>query len=187
MTFSEYIAYFQDIVAKETAELAAPYNNPDYLDYTKLNWHRMNRWLKTGSLSEALMQKVKSISTPQHWILITEPWCGDAAHSVPFIELLSRENPFITLSYELRDSEPHRIDSYLTRGGKSIPKLVIKNAEGHDLGTWGPRPAGCQEIYDRLMQEKASFDKVKEEIQHWYNNNKGVAIQEELSALLGQL
>lgn len=183
MTFSEYILYFQDIVAKGLEEQGSPYNNPDYLDYTKMNWHRMNRWLKTGILSEELAGKVKSIHQPQEWLLITEPWCGDAAHSVPFIELLSRLNPLITLNYELRDSEPYSINSYLTRGSKSIPKLVIRNAEGEDLGTWGPRPEGCQVIYDTLMAEKAPFDKVKEEIQNWYNGNKGVAIQQELDDL----
>lgn len=183
MTFSEYTTYFQEIVVKEAETQAPPYDNPDYLEYTKLNWHRMNRWLKTGILSEALMQKIKGIHQPQQWILITEPWCGDAAHSVPFIELLSRLNPLITLSYELRDSEPHRINNYLTRGTKSIPKLVIRNAEEEDVNTWGPRSAGCQLVYDSLMAEKASFEKIKGEIQNWYNGNKGVAIQEELLLL----
>ena len=144
----------------------------------------MNRWRKTGKLSEELKLAIQEINTPQHWIVITEPWCGDAAHSVPFIEMASAENPLITVSYELRDSEPFRINDYLTHGGKSIPKLIIQDAKGNDLGTWGPRPKDCQDLYARLMAENADFEKIKTEIQHWYNTNKGVDVQKELLDLI---
>lgn len=184
MTFEAYHQYFESIIQKSAAEHTAPYNNPDYFDYTRLNWSRMNRWLKTGQLTDAMTEAVKAIDAAQEWIIITEPWCGDAAHSVPFFEMISRLNPLITVSYELRDSEPFRINKYLTNGGKSIPKLVIRDANGKDLATWGPRPVACQEIYSRLTAEKADFEKVKTELQLWYNADKGMGVQEELTALL---
>ncbi len=184
MTFQEYLNYFKNIIDAPIEKQTAPYDHADYIDYTKLNWSRMNRWLKTGKLSEALKNAVREISIPQHWIIITEPWCGDAAHSIPFIQLASAENPLITVSYELRDSEPFRINDYLTHGAKSIPKLVIRNAEGIDLGSWGPRPSACQDVYDDLKAKKADFGKVKTSIQHWYNSNKGEDLQIELSELL---
>lgn len=183
MTFQEYSTGFEKIVNTPSAEQAAPYDNSDYIDYTKLNWSRMNRWLKKSTLSEDLKSIIHQINTPQQWIVITEPWCGDAAHNVPFIELASRENPLINISYELRDSEPFRINEYLTNGSKSIPKLVIRDAEGNDLATWGPRPKACQDVYEKLIAENADFEKTKTEIQHWYNSNKGHDIQEELLAL----
>jgi len=184
MTFEAYHQYFETIIQKTPDQQTAPYNNPDYFDYTKLNWSRMNRWLKTGQLTDAVKEAVLAINTPQQWIIITEPWCGDAAHSVPFLEMISRLNPLISVSYELRDSEPFRINDYLTNGGKSIPKLIIKDNTGADLATWGPRPAACQEIYNRLTAEKADFEKVKTELQLWYNADKGVGVQEELTSLL---
>lgn len=184
MTFQEYRDYFQSIINTPFDEQRAPYNNVDYINYTRLNWSRMNRWLKTGKLSGELKNAVHDIHTPQRWIVITEPWCGDAAHSVPFIELASAENPLIAVSYELRDSEPFRINDYLTLGGKSIPKLVIQDAAGNDLGSWGPRPKDSQNLYARLIAEKAEFEKIKTEIQHWYNTNKGEDLQNELTALV---
>lgn len=184
MTFEAYHQYFESIIQKNVTEHTAPYNNPDYFDYTRLNWSRMNRWLKTGQLTDAMTYAVKAIDSPQQWIIITEPWCGDAAHSVPFLEMISRLNPLITVSYELRDSEPFRINDYLTNGGKSIPKLVIRDGKGKDLATWGPRPAACQEIYSKLTAEKADFEKVKTELQLWYNADKGIGVQEELTNLL---
>lgn len=184
MTFQEYLSYFETLVGTPLEAQTAPYDNPDYIDYTRLNWSRMNRWLKKGDLSESLKRVIQEIQVPQQWIVITEPWCGDAAHSVPFIELASRENALIQVSYELRDSEPFRINDYLTNGSKSIPKLVIRDAEGNDLATWGPRPVGCQEVYTKLINENADFERTKTEIQHWYNANKGEDIQDELFTLL---
>jgi len=182
MTFQEYSTHFENILHTDSHQ--PPYDNPQYLDYTKLNWSRMNRWLKTGQLLDEMIALIRQIDEPQQWIVITEPWCGDAAHSIPFIEMMARENSLITTSYELRDTAPFLIEQYLTNGARSIPKLIIRDAQGNDLATWGPRPKDCQTIYQALTAEKASFDIVKVQLQNWYNANKGQDIQKELIALL---
>lgn len=186
MNFEEYRAYFENILKKDKTEQQTPYENPDYLDYTKLNWSRMNRWFKTGKLSDELVGMIEKINSPQEWIVITEPWCGDAAHNIPFIEMLARHNPLISISYNLRDTAPFLIDKYLTNGTKSIPKLIVRNEQGKDLGTWGPRPEDCQKLYSNLAKENAPFEKTKLEIQNWYNANKGVDVQNELMQLIAQ-
>ena len=183
MTFQEYKDYFQEILHQPTP--SAPYDNPDYLNYTKLNWSRMNRWLKTGHLNEEIKSKVESIKNKQNWIVITEPWCGDAAHIVPFFEMIGQLNNNISIRYELRDSEPHRIEQYLTNGkSKSIPKLIIRNQSEDDLAVWGPRPAACQKVYDELLAKNEDYDTIKTELQLWYNKDEGKEILLELSALL---
>lgn len=187
MTFEAYRAYFENIVNTPVDQQTAPYDNPDYIDYTNMNWLRMNRWFKTASLSAALKAAVQKINAPQTWIVITEPWCGDAAHNIPFIDMAARVNPLIQISYELRDSAPFRIADYLTNGTKSIPKLIIRNQAGEDLGTWGPRPEDCQGLYQELLAEKADFEKIKIEIQTWYNANKGRDVQTELTELIDAL
>lgn len=187
MTFQEYRDYFEKIVNTPTEEHNAPYDDATYIDYTKLNWSRMNRWMKTGKLSDELVNAVKQIDAPQHWIVITEPWCGDAAHNVPFIEMAGRENPNITVSYELRDSEPFRIEQYLTNNTRSIPKLIMRDGTGKDLATWGPRPEGCQQLQSKLAAEKADLERLKIEIQQWYNADKGISIQQELTAVLASI
>ncbi len=183
MNFQTYLEQFEHILTASNRQ--APYDNEDYLNYTKLNWSRMNRWLKKGVLLPLVKEKIQSIAEKQEWIVITEPWCGDASHIVPFIHMMAELNPLIEVSYELRDSEPHRIEHYLTNGSKAIPKLVIKNAAGEDLATWGPRPAACQVLYKELHESKAPFEEVKIKLQNWYNEHQGVEIQEEIVALLG--
>lgn len=182
MNFSEYQQYFQSII--DHPKPPAPYDKPDYFDYAKLNWSRMNRWLKVGVLSDEIKATVSKIDRVQHWTVITEPWCGDAAHIVPFFQLISLWNPLIEIDYQLRDTEPFLINSYLTNGGKAIPKLIIRDDAGADLATWGPRPSECQLLYSRLTAEKADFEIVKTELQKWYNQDKGRLILEELNHIL---
>ena len=144
----------------------------------------MKRWLKTGEILPSVKEKIEGIKEPQQWIVITEPWCGDASHIVPFIQMMAELNPLIQVEYELRDSEPNRINEYLTNGSKAIPKLIIRSGEGKDLATWGPRPAECQVLYKELHDSKAPFEEVKIGLQNWYNEHQGVEIQEEIMALL---
>lgn len=81
MDFIAYTAEFDRILNNPAPP--APYDKADYLNYTKLNASRMRRWLRKGVLSEELAKAIADIKTAQQWIVITEPWCGDAAHSIP--------------------------------------------------------------------------------------------------------
>lgn len=182
MNFQQYQDYFQDILSNPNPP--APYDNADYFDYAKLNWSRQQRWLKTGVIDPVLAQTIADIKKPQTWIIITEPWCGDASHIVPFIHKIAELNPLINAIYQLRDAEPFLIDQYLTNGGKAIPKLIIRDETGKDLVNWGPRPAECQVIYTELTAAKADFETVKVELQKWYNQDKGVSMQRELNEAL---
>lgn len=182
MDFQSYLNYFKEIVVNPNPP--APYDNPLYIDYTKLNWSRMNRWLKTVVIEEALQAVVKRINQPQSWIIITEPWCGDAAHLVPFMEMIARLNPLISVDYELRDAPPFRIEQYLTNGSRSIPVLIVRDQNGNDWFHWGPRPVEAQALYKALTERNADFEETKITLQNWYNKDKGQSIQSELKLLL---
>ncbi|GHE37732.1 thioredoxin family protein [Sphingobacterium griseoflavum] len=182
MTFQEYLDYFEQILASP-AEYP-PYDDVEYFNYTKLNWSRMNRWLKRFEPSAVMKNLVASITEHQHWIVITEPWCGDAAHSVAQLYQIVKNNPNIDFDIQLRDTHPFLIDDYLTNGGKSIPKLIIRNDVGHDKVIWGPRPQALQAIFESMKAESKSFEEIKEVLQKWYNEDKGIALQDELIAKL---
>ncbi|EEI93758.1 hypothetical protein HMPREF0765_0611 [Sphingobacterium spiritivorum ATCC 33300] len=182
MKFEAYLAYFEDILHNPAAHAA--YQDEEYFHYTKMNWSRMSRWLKKFEPSAEAKAFFGTITTKQHWILITEPWCGDAAHSVPMIYKMVKDNPNIELDIQLRDTAPFLIEQYLTNGGKSVPKLVIRNEAGEDLAVWGPRPDGCTAVFMQMKAKGAEFEEIKEEIQKWYNQDKGEEIQGELIKLL---
>jgi len=181
MNWNEYLNEFETILNSDNPP--APYDNAEYWNYTKLNNARLNRWLKTAVLSENTKEIVHSVQQNQKWILITEPWCGDAAHIAPIIYMMSALNPKIELIVQLRDTDSE-IDKYLTNGGKSIPILVVRDAVGKDLFHWGPRPSNAQELFSELKQDNASFEEIKEALQYFYNKDKTESIQKEITALL---
>jgi hypothetical protein len=151
MDFIAYQQLFLDIL--NAADPQAPYDNPDYLNYTRLNWSRQQRWLKVGVLNNDLTEVVSRIDEEQLWTVITEPWCGDASHTLPFIHRISMVNPLVKVDYTLRDTMPFLIDRYLSNGARSIPKLIIADKDNNDLAVWGSRPAGCQLLYQQLLKD----------------------------------
>ncbi len=180
-----YLKTFDDIINNPTPPV--PYDNPLYYDYLKLNRSRQNRWLKTGVITEKLSDLVKAISDNMTWYIITEPWCGDAAHSVPFLYKIAALNSRISVKIIWRDTPPFMIESYLTNGGKAVPKLVARNEKGEDVFTWGPRPAPCQEIFLKLKEKEADFEEQKITLQNWYNQDKGQTLQSEFEVILEEI
>ena len=179
MTRHEYEQYFTSIATGEIK--TPPYDDFLYFDYTKLNASRYQRWIKKGRLDNTLIEVVKQ-TTFIHWTVITEPWCGDAAHSVPFIALLAQVNPAINLNIELRDSAPFTIDRYLTNGTKSIPVFIF--SDGVTEKIWGPRPQELADIFKSLENKDLSFDEKKLELQKWYNKDEGKSLQKEILEIL---
>lgn len=179
MKLAEYKAQFDDIL--EGRNTKAPYDSEQYRNYVKMNQARMKRWDRKGKLLPELEETVINIDEKMSWILITEPWCGDAAHSNPFITKLASLNPNISLEIQNRDAPDSEIDNYLTNGGKSIPMLVVRDSEGKDIFNWGPRPTDAQEMY--LELRKNNSPDVMNDMQGWYNKNKGADLQQELYEL----
>jgi len=177
MNFSTYKSYFNSVLI--SAKKEKPYDNPEYLNYATLNWFRQERWFKNGILASDLIEIISGI-TDQHWIFITEPWCGDAAHILPFVVMHCEKNQHINLEIKMRDVEPFLIDNYLSGQSRSIPKLIVRNSSGVDLFTWGSRPQACQNFYDELTEKKVDHCFLDIELQKWYNADKGQSFQREL-------
>lgn len=182
MQYTEYLQLFDTILKSDKPQ--APYDDAEYLNYTKLNDSRMKRWNKTAVLNEATKDALQSLDKKQHWIIIAEPWCGDASQIVPFLVKMAEESPAITYEIQLRDAAPFLIDSYLTNGGKAIPKMISRDAEGNDLFVWGPRPKEAQDFVVNSKEQGIPMEQVKVDLQNWYNTNKGEAIQKELVELI---
>lgn len=180
MELATYESQFDDIL--EGRNTSAPYDSEDYIHYVKMNQRRINRWNKKGKLLPELVETVQNINEKMSWLLITEPWCGDAAHSHPFIAKLASLNPNIELEIQNRDAAGSEIDKYLTNGGRSIPMLVARDSLGKDLFHWGPRPTEAQEMYVELR--KNNSPDIMNDLQVWYNKNKGEDMQQELLKLL---
>ncbi|MEO9482291.1 MAG: thioredoxin family protein [Ekhidna sp.] len=153
----------------------------DLIYYTKLNAQRSKRIGKTSVVDSGLAERIQALPK-QTWLLITETWCGDAANSVPLIAKLAELNPSIDLRIVLRDENLELMDQFLTKGGRSIPKLIGLDEDLNALFDWGPRPKEAQDLYWswREREDREPYKEFQVVLQKWYNENKSSAIQEEL-------
>lgn len=158
-------------------------------NYTKLNDKRMNRWDKTLKIPKVAQQKINEFEQPIVWLVIAESWCGDAAHVLPVLNKISELNKHIDFKIVLRDDTPELMDLFLTDGGKAIPKLIIIDDETGDvLNTYGPRPSEATSLVNRYKAKYGALTpEFKEDLQHWYNNNKGQNIISDVTNLLCDL
>ena len=186
MKISTYEAQFETILSGKNK--LSPYDEEAYFNYVKLNDKRLKRWYKTGKIIPALEKHRSTIDQAQKWLLITEPWCGDAAHVQAFISKLVDLNELIELEIQNRDAPASEIDHYLTNGSRSIPKLIVRDSRGQDLFVWGPRPEGAQKIHlSHINNDDLTKEEKKIALQNWYNKDKGETFQEELLALFRAL
>ena len=184
ISYTEYRQLVEQLVSEEstTGELISD----DLINYTKLNDRRMRRWDKTVKVSSEHETMIKSFDKPTTWLVITESWCGDAAHVVPVINKVAELNPNIELRLVLRDENPELMEAFLTNGGRSIPKLImIDKTTNLVSNTFGPRPSVATQMVTDYKTENGSLTpEFKKALQLWYNQNKGQNIIEDLASLL---
>ncbi|ASV30502.1 thioredoxin family protein [Maribacter cobaltidurans] len=157
-----------------------------YVNYTKLNAKRMQRWDKTLRFDDEVINKIKSVYVKVNWLVLTESWCGDASPALPVMNKISELNPNITLKVVIRDEHPELMRHFLTNGAMSIPKLIQLEPETQRvLGTWGPRSTKATHLVDAFKKEHGALTaEFRESLQIWYNKDKGQSILQDLLNLL---
>ncbi|SIP95151.1 thioredoxin family protein [Maribacter ulvicola] len=182
-SYAEYRALVADLAEKGQA------TGPEQLEalsqYTQLNNSRMRRWDKTLKFSEDAVAKIKSVDQKISWVVLSESWCGDASPALPVMHKITELNPNISLAIILRDENLDIMDQFLTNGGRSIPKLIAVNEEETTLATWGPRSAKATKLVEDYKEEHGQLTpEFKQDLQLFYNKDKGKSILEDLLELL---
>lgn len=186
MNYSAYMALTEQLVNE--GRTSGPNQSEAYVYYTKLNLQRMNRLNKTITIPMELSELIAQKAQHWTWLIITEPWCGDAAQCVPALEKLALCSPHIQTKYILRDENLEVMDAYLTNGGRSIPKLICLDEQLQEVFTWGPRPDVIQAVMNDLKANGVTeIAQIVEAIQKAYNDNKQAGIYEELAAVLNSI
>ena len=159
------------------------------VNYTKLNDKRMKRWDKTIKVSDEVKQILSEFNISMTWLVIAESWCGDAAHVIPALNKVAELSDYIEMKVVLRDENLELMDMYLTNGGRAIPKVImIDNQIGEVINTYGPRPSEAAGYVSRFKAKHGSLTpEFKEDLQHWYNNDKGQNVIKDVIEILCQL
>ena len=183
ISYQAYRTLIGDLIVSGKSSGAA--QSEALLNYSTLNDKRMKRLDKTSKLTQQTIAALKNIDEPVTWLVLTEGWCGDAAQSLPIINKIASESTQITLKIILRDDHEELMNHFLTNGGKSIPKLIALNSDNEVLNTWGPRPSVATIMVKDYKEKHGQLDaSFKQDLQIWYNKDKGVNIQENMLDLL---
>ena len=179
MDYSEYNLLFKQLVAegRTTGE-----ETQEKIDYTKLNFSRTKRLDKTAEIPEESMEVFKNISEKQTWLVISEPWCGDAAQTLPFLNRIAQLSENIELKIVLRDENPDLMDEFLTNGSRSIPVVIMLDEDFNVINTFGPRSKAATKLVADYKEHHGKIDDAfKEMLQVWYNNDRGISIVNDLT------
>ncbi|WP_299249933.1 thioredoxin family protein [uncultured Lacinutrix sp.] len=184
ITYQDYRTLVKDLVAKESTTGA---NKTEALaNYTMLNDRRMKRWDKTVKVLETVKDQVSNLEINQTWLVLTESWCGDAAHLMPVMNKVAELNDNIDFKVVLRDENEALMNQFLTNGGQAIPKLImIDNNTNEVVNTFGPRPTEATKLVNDYKAEHGALTpEFKEDLQGWYNKNKGQNAIDDLVGLM---
>jgi hypothetical protein len=180
---------YRDLVKQLVDKKSTTGNNKtkDLVNYTMLNDRRMKRWDKTIKVSEDSKQRVSKFTGAITWLIITESWCGDAAHVIPALSKVAELSSNIDVKLVLRDENELLMNQFLTNGGRSIAKLImIDNTTGDVITTYGPRPVEATKLVDDYKEKHGALTpEFKENLQVWYNKDKGQSIIQDALRLLG--
>lgn len=184
MDYDAYRQMTKSLLAE--GKTTGPNQSEAMVEYTLLNDKRMDRLDKTVRLTPELSEAVEAIDRPLTWLVITEPWCGDASQIVPVIAKAGALNPLLTVSYLLRDEHPEVMDLFMTNSSRAIPKLAVLDLEADlVLGSWGARPAEAQKLVDEFKKQPESSREPYQEfvikLQQWYNKDKTASTQQEIA------
>jgi hypothetical protein len=184
MSYTEFRELVSELAANDGT--TGPEQTQAYKQYTILNDQRMRRWDKTFKISEEVVQQLLVYQKKVYWLVITESWCGDAAPSLPVMNKIALANDGIKLRIVVRNKHPKLMDSFLTENKMSIPKLIVIAENTKEvLGTWGPLPGKATQLAREYKRLHGSLSpEFKEDLQQWFNKDKGQNILNDLQHLL---
>lgn len=179
---------FRELVSKLAANngTTGPEQTEDNKHYTVMNDKRMRRWDKTLKISEEVLRQLTDFPKKVYWLVIVESWCGDSAPSLPVMNKIALYNDRIDLKIVLRNEYPKLMNAFLTNEKMAIPKLIVVDQETSEvLGTWGPFPTKATIMADEYRQKHGSLSpEFKEDLQQWFNKDKGQNILSDFQKLL---
>lgn len=187
LSYKDYRNFVKELV--ENNSTTGENKSEAMINYTMLNDRRMKRWDKTVKVPQEIQNKISQFKEKVTWLVLTESWCGDAAHLMPVINKVAELNENIDFKVVFRDENEELMNQFLTNGSKSIPKLVmIDNETGDVLNSYGPRPNMLTKlVHDYKVKFGSLSPEFKEDLQRWYNKDKGQSALKDLSAMLSVL
>lgn len=189
LSYGEYRNLLTQLL--EQGKTTGPNQSEFYIQIANLNQHRMDRLDRRSRFIPEMVPTLDQLNNNYLMLVLTEGWCGDAAQIVPLLNHMASQTEKLQLRLVLRDEHLELMDQFLTDGGRSIPKLILLDANTHSVsGDWGPRPAAAQKMsmeYKYQPAPKEDYATHHKKLHTWYARNKTVDTQQELIAFLSEI
>lgn len=151
----------------------------EYLESVERNrdlWHAV---YARARLPAEVIAAARALPGDWHLVALTEDWCGDAVNTLPVIARLAAEAGW-DLRIMSRDANPDLMDAHLTNGrSRSIPVVIVYDADFQEVGWWGPRPLEIQRwvLDEGLAMPSPERYKI---VRRWYAKDRGETTLREL-------
>lgn len=137
-----------------------------------------------ASAPGASVARARALARPWRLLALTADWCGDAVNSLPTIARLAAVVPErLELRCLDRDRNLDLMDDHLTRGARSIPKVLAIGPAWRVEASWGPRPAELEAWVfgpGRALPREERYAHLR----RWYARDRGARILAELLSAL---
>ncbi len=172
----------EEIVMRTRYEGALPF--PAYLETVVKNKELWTGVWERARVPGTVLARARSHRGPWHLLALSEDWCGDAANILPVVARLSEAVEHIGFRVLSRDENSDLMDRHLTNGtSRSIPVVILLDADFRERGWWGPRPSALQRWVMEVgiaMDPKSRYA----ETRRFYARDKGKAILAEIMGLI---
>ena len=129
------------------------------------------------------LQRVAAVPGGWHLLVLSEEWCGDAVNTVPVVAKLAALSPNLELRVLARDENLDIMDAHLTGTSRSIPIIILLDAEYGERAWWGPRPTALQDSVSgewKVLEKSSRY----REARMWYARDRGRTTLDEVVSML---
>ena len=131
----------------------------------------------------AYVDRVNALAGSWHLLVLSADWCGDAVNTLPAIARLAALTANTDLRILERDANLDLMDAHLTGTSRSIPAVIVLDADYVERGWWGPRP---YELQRWVLNEGQALEKSEryKHVRGWYARDRALTTLEEVVSLM---
>lgn len=154
-----------------------------FLDSATTNAELWRAMAARAQVPDDVVHSVESIGGRWHLLVLVEDWCGDAINTLPVLAALANRARNVELRILPRDTNADLMDAHLTGTSRSVPVVMLLDANYVERAWWGPRPAPLQGWVIRAGRALTKEDRYRE-VRRWYARDRGTTTLAELVAVL---
>ena len=131
-------------------------------------WHGVYR---TSAVESHAVDRLRVAAAGLRFLVLSEDWCGDCVSVLPVVARLA-EQAGVDLRVLARDANDDIMEAHLTSGTKSIPVVMVLDANMREHAWWGPRPSVLQRWYRNEGLLLAGPERGRRK-RSWYARDRG--------------